>query len=88
MKIQYQLPDGLEPQNLTVTLKSASLDPNAKVNTRLHREVVKVTGRGETEIDLMVPAELKSDAVRVATWIGAAYETNLQYYNSKPIPVE
>lgn len=88
VRVHYQIPDGLESQNLTVTLKSASLDPDSKVNARLHREVVKVAGQGEIEIDLKVPADLESDAVRVATWIGKAFETNLQYFNSEPIRVE
>ena len=59
-----------------------------KINLRLDREVLKVTGSGKAEIDLKVPGDLDTDAVRVATWIGEAYETNLQYFNSKPIPVE
>ncbi len=86
--IHHKLPDALNSQNLTVTLKTASMDPKSNVNARIDRQIVKISGSGEISIDFNVPDEVESGAVRVAAWVGEAYETNLQYLNSGPIPVE
>jgi N-sulfoglucosamine sulfohydrolase len=86
--IHHKIPEALASQSLTVTLKSASMDPESKINTRIDREVVKIEGTGEIRIEFNVPDDLTSGAVRVAAWVGDAFETNLQYLNSGPIPVE
>lgn len=85
--VHHQVPAALTAQTLTVTLKAASAQDN-KINQRLDREVVRVQGSGQVKIDFDVPSEVASGAVRVAAWIGEAYESNLQYINTEPIPAK
>ena len=86
--IHYQLPVAIGAQKLHVTLKTAAIDPKANVNARIHREVLTIKGSGQTTVRFDVPAELSSEAVRIAAFVGEEFQSNLQYLQSDPIPVE
>lgn len=85
--IRYRLPPSLAVQKVHVTLKTASLDPNKKLNERIDRQVVEIEGNGEVKLEFDVPGNLASTAVRFAAFVGEDFESNLQYVQSNPIPV-
>ena len=88
MIIRHQIPETLGKQKLHVTLKAASLDPKANVDSRIHREVLEVGGAGQVEVDFEVPASVMTDAVRIAAFIGEDFQSNLEYLQSPAIPVD
>lgn len=84
--IRHQLPESFGTQKLHVTLKTASLDPKANVNGRIHREVLEVVGAGQVTVKFDVPESIMEDAVRVAAFIGEEFSSNLEYVQSPAIP--
>ncbi|MBP88383.1 MAG: heparan N-sulfatase [Planctomycetaceae bacterium] len=79
--VQYTLPNDSGEQLVHVTLKNGG-------NQRIERKVIKITGTGEAKATFELPAGTATDAVIIAAFVGEDFQHNLQYLNSKPIPLK
>ncbi|MEZ6136685.1 MAG: sulfatase [Pirellulaceae bacterium] len=81
LKIDHDLPNKLGEQTLTVTLKGGA------EGIRIDRKTVVATGKGTVEVTFDLPSQVPNQQVSFAVFVGADYGTNLQYIQSKPLPV-
>lgn len=79
--VRHQIPKKMGEQSIHVTLKGG------KIGERINREVIQLTGKGETTIEFVLPAKIKDNQVRVAAFVGKSYPENIQHLNSDPLPV-
>jgi N-sulfoglucosamine sulfohydrolase len=81
LQLNYNVDADLGQQLVHVTLKAG---PDA---TRVERKVVTVSGKGTLEITFDVPSTVPGNTVRFAAFIGKDHPSNLQYLQSKALPV-
>ena len=74
--VQYRLPQGLGTQKVHVTLKSAA-------GERLERKVVTISDEGSTKVEFDVPASLEGNKIRIAAFVGAEFQSNLQHVTAQ-----
>ena len=86
--IEHKLPKALSSQKLYVTLKTASMDPAAATNDRIHRQMIEIQGAGEAKVEFDVPANVDLDAIRFAAFVGDDFQSSLEHVLSDPIPVK
>jgi len=82
VKVRHRLKADLGEQLLHVTLKGG------KANTRIHREVVKVSGTGEADVVFQVPDPVPDGVVSFAVFIGEEFSKNLQHLVSGAVPAK
>jgi N-sulfoglucosamine sulfohydrolase len=81
VRVRHRLGADLGIQLVHVILKSG------KAAKRVKRKVVKVSGKGVTDVTFAVPARVNDNVVRFAAFIGQDYASNLQHLQTAPIQV-
>ena len=59
-----------------MTLKSAA-------GERLERKVVTISDEGSTKVEFDVPASLEGNKIRIAAFVGAEFQSNLQHVTAQ-----
>ena len=77
--VQHHLPQTLGPQQLHVTLKDGE-------NKRIERKVITIADDGTATVEFIVPADLESQKVFIAAFVGPEFAASLQHVN-QPLPV-
>ena len=78
LKITHTLPPKLGEQLLHVTIK------DGQTGKRIARQVRKVQGQGTLALTFPLPADLRSDSLSYAAFVGADYQHHLQHTTSGP----
>jgi len=79
--IPYALKAPLKEQLAHVTLKDGA-------GRRIDRKVLKISGKGELEVEFDVPAMVSGGKLNYAAFVGADYPNNLQHVTAGPTAVE
>ncbi len=79
--VPHKLPQELGEQMLQVTLK----DGNGR---RIERKAVTVSRSGKATVSFDIPADIATDTVQFAAFIGKEFQQNLQHVQSEPVKVQ
>ena len=79
--VRHQLTKKMGEQSVHVTLKEGS------AGRRLERKVIQISGTGTQEVKFELPKTVKDRELKVAAFVGASYQENLQHVTSKAIEV-
>jgi hypothetical protein len=79
--IPYALKASLKEQLAHVTLKDGA-------GRQIDRKVMKLSGKGELEVEFDVPATVSGGKLNYAAFVGADYPNNLQHVTAGPTAVE
>jgi len=80
--VDYDLPKMIESQRIVITLKQG------KNGERVDRKEAKIRGKGQLVVEFDIPSNPKDGMVSFATWVGAEFDKNIQYYHTDAIPVK
>ena len=81
-RVNYDLPKSLGMQGIAITLKQG------KNGERVERQEAKIQGKGQLVVEFNIPSNPKDGRVSFATWVGAEFDKNIQYYHTDSIPVK
>mgnify|MGYP003314994654 FL=1 len=81
-RVNYDLPKSLGIQGIAITMKQG------KNGERVERKEAKIQGRGQLVVEFNIPSNPKDGRISFATWVGAEFDKNIQYYHTDAIPVK